>query len=197
MKLKEREKMSEYDRMISGCWYTWKHPEIDQALDRPRELVAAFNAAAANDYESRATILRELLEGKIGEKSFIEAPFRCDWGKHITIGVNTFVNYNCVFNDYGPITIGDNVLIGFNVMLITSTHPTDPQDRLQERNDGIGRIVIGNNVWIGAGAMVLPGVTIGDDSVIGAGSVVTRDIPASVIAVGNPCRVIRACVRKI
>lgn len=181
---------SEYHRMMRGEFYTWKDDEITQVLKRPRALIQRFNAIDANDYPTRQTILKDLL-ADIGDGSFIEAPFKCDFGHHITIGKNTFVNYNCVFNDYGRISIGDNVLIGFNVLLITSIHPTNPIQRLEKRNDAIKYVIIGNNVWIGAAAIILPGVTIGDNSVIGAGSVVTKDIPPGCLAVGNPCKIIK------
>ena len=181
---------SEYNRMIQGESYTWKDNEIQLALNYPRALVEQFNTSEANNYEDRQIILERLFK-HIGNGSFVEAPFKCDWGIHISIGNNTFINYNCVFNDYGKISIGDNVLIGFNVMLITSTHPTDPNKRLEKRNDGVKNINIGNNVWLGAQVIVLPGITIGDNSVIGAGSVVTKDVPPNVIAAGNPCRIIK------
>lgn len=182
--------ISEYERMLAGQWFSWKDAEIQESLKKARSLVYRFNNTAPNDYDAREVILKELF-GSMGEGCLIEAPFRCDWGKHIRIGHNVFVNYNCVFNDYGKITIGNDVLIAFNVLLVTSTHPVNPLQRRDIRNDGIKDITIGNNVWIGAGVVVLPGVTIGDHAVIGAGSVVTHDIGANSLAVGNPCRKIK------
>lgn len=124
------------------------------------------------------------------EKLYLEPPFYCEYGTHIEVGENFYANLNCVMLDVGKITIGDNVLFGPNVSLYTAGHPIHPESRNSGYEYGIP-ITIGNNVWIGGSCAVLPGVTIGDNCVIGAGSVVTRDIPCNVIAAGNPCRVIR------
>ena len=131
-----------------------------------------------------------LLFGTLGEKADLNTPFACDFGSHIHIGKNFFCNYGCTFLDIAEIRIGDNVLMGPNVGLFTAGHPIDPQGRLD--NIGTGNpIVIGNGVWIGGNVSVLAGVKIGDNAVIGAGSVVTHDIPANCVAAGNPARVIR------
>jgi len=140
--------------------------------------------------EERKQLLRELL-GKTGKDFLIEQPFYCDYGYNINLGENFYSNVNCVILDGAPVTFGDNVFIAPNCGFYTAGHPLD----VQQRNQGLEYakpIHVGNNVWIGAHVSVLPGVTIGDNCVIGAGSVVTKDIPANSLAVGNPCRVIRS-----
>ena len=135
-------------------------------------------------------VLFKLMGLKHGKIIYIEPPFRCDYGKHITIGENFYANSGCLIIDVANVTIGDNVMFGPNVSVITAGHPIHPAVRNTRYEYGIP-ITIGNNVWIGACAVVLPGVTIGDNAVIGAGSVVTKDIPANVVAVGNPCKPIK------
>ncbi len=127
---------------------------------------------------------------KAGKNCVIETPFRCAVGKNITIGDNFYCNTGCSFEDPGKITIGNDVFIGLNTCLCTAGHPVHPEARNTRFEYGIP-ITVGDNVWIGANVLVLPGVTIGDNTVIGGGSVVTKDIPANVVAVGNPCRVLR------
>ena len=139
--------------------------------------------------EERNAILRRLF-GRIGEKFFVEPPFRCDYGSNIAVGENFYANYDCVVLDCAVVTIGDNVLFGPGVHIYTAGHPAHPEPR----NAGIEYampVTIGNNVWLGGGVIVTPGVTIGENAVIGAGSVVTRDVPPSAIAAGNPCRALR------
>jgi maltose O-acetyltransferase len=142
-----------------------------------------------NDADGRRALLTELL-GALGTGSEILAPFRCDYGYQVSIGDRTFVNYGAVFLDVARITIGNDVQLGPNVQLLTATHPIDPEARRAGWESG-EPITIGDNAWLGGGVIVCPGVRIGEDSVIGAGAVVTRDIPASVVAVGNPARVVR------
>jgi maltose O-acetyltransferase len=132
-----------------------------------------------------------MLFGEFGEGSVVMAPFQCDYGYNIRIGRNGFVNYDCVFLDCAPITIGDDVQIGPAVQLYTATHPVDAAIRRAGPEYALP-ITIGSGVWIGGGSIVLPGVNIGANTLIGAGSVVTRDIPAGVVAAGNPCRVLRS-----
>lgn len=142
--------------------------------------------------EMRNTLLHSLL-GQHGHSIVIEPPFYCDYGKNIVVGENFYANHNLVILDCAKVTIGDNVFIAPNVGIHTAGHPIDAE----QRNKGLEfalPVTIGNSVWIGATVTILPGVTIGDNTVIGAGSVVTRDIPSNVIAVGNPCRVLRPII---
>lgn len=164
-----------------------------------RELTREYYFSDYEDTEKRNAILYELL-GEMGENVAIDTPFHCDYGKNIFLGNNVIINMNCTFVDNKPIRIGDRVLIASNVQIYTSSHPVLPQERLvpdwRERRTTFFRtyarpIEIKNNVWIGGGCILLPGVTIGENSVIGAGSVVNRSIPSNCVAVGNPCRVIR------
>lgn len=168
---------------------------------RARDLLASCATIPSDDRVARATLLRELL-GSIGEGVWIESPFRCDYGRNIHIGDGTFVNAQCVFLDGAEIRIGRDVLIAPGVQLLTVTHPVRASERLTtaaERAAGMppyrtlaAPITIGDRCWLGAGVLVMPGVTIGAETVVGAGSVVTRDLPAGVLAVGSPARVVRA-----
>lgn len=172
--------------------------EMLRTIYRARELTRAYSAAAPDDASTRRRILEELLGG-IGENVDIDVPFHCDRGKNIFIGSNVIINMNCMFVDNMPIRIGNNVLIAPSVQIYTATHPLIAEERLPpskkaEENFYItcaAPVTIEDDVWIGGASIILPGVTIGRGSVIGAGSVVTRDIPANCVAVGNPCRVLR------
>lgn len=168
-------------------------------IARTRELTREYASTAYGDTEKKTAILRELLGG-IGENVAIDTPFHCDLGKNIFLGSDVIINMNCTFVDDKPIRIGSRVLIASNVQIYTASHSVLPQERLvsdwRERGTTFFRtyalpVEIQNNVWIGGGSIILPGVTIGENSVIGAGSVVTRSIPANSVAVGNPCRVVR------
>ena len=168
-------------------------------IARARELTREYLFTDYTDTEKRSAILRELLGG-IGENVAIYTPFYCDHGKNIFIGSDVIINMNCTFVDNRPIKIGNRVLIASNVQIYTSSHPVLPQERLvpdwKERKTTWFKtyalpVEIKDNAWIGAGSILLPGVTIGENSVIGAGSVVNRSIPANCIAVGNPCKIIR------
>lgn len=139
----------------------------------------------------KAYLLLRLMGVKFGKGTFIDTPFRCDYGKHITVGEHFYANSGCTMIDVADITIGDNVMLGTHVQVITAGHPVHPDVRNTAYEYGVP-VTIGDNVWIGAGAIVLPGVTIGPNAVIGAGAVVTKDVPEGVIAAGNPCKVIRA-----
>lgn len=192
--------MSERDRMLRGEMYNSRDPDLLARAHRARALVAAFIAAPSTDTEGRRAILVELLGG-VGEGAWIEPSFFCDYGENIHIGADTFINSGCVFLDCAEIRIGANVLIGPGVQLLTATHPVRASDRMvpaEERAPGRSPyrtqahpIRIGDNVWVGAGTIVVPGVTIGDNVTIGAGSLVTGDIPADALAYGQPCRVQR------
>lgn len=153
-------------------------------------LTEAYNTTPAADPEGRRRILEELLAG-IGPDTVIRAPFHCDYGIYCSIGARSFVNFGLVVLDVARVTIGDDVQIGPNVQLLTATHPLDAERR-RAKWEAAEPIVIGDNVWLGGGVIVLPGVTIGEDTVVGAGAVVSRDLPAGVVAVGSPARVIRA-----
>lgn len=186
------------ERMLAGELYDTRDPELLAMAHRARELLAAFAAIPSVHGERRAMVLKSLL-ARVDDGVWIEPPFFCDYGSHVAIGANTFVNVNCVFLDSAPIEIGANCLIGPGVQLLTATHPLRADDRIvrdRKPNESPYRssaapIRIGDNVWLGAATLVMPGVTIGDNTTIGAGSVVTHDVPADSLAFGNPCRVQR------
>ncbi|WP_437731830.1 sugar O-acetyltransferase [Sorangium sp. So ce1335] len=177
------------ERMLAGDPYIADDPEIAERSAAALDLMAAYNATSVRQRPLRRRLLEQLL-GSIGEGTEIRPPFYVDYGSQITIGARCFANFGLVALDVAPITLGDDVQIGPNVQLLTPTHPVEPEPRRQKW-EAAKPIKIGNNVWLGGGAIVLPGVTIGDNTVVGAGSVVTRDLPANVVAVGNPARVIR------
>ncbi|WP_437286027.1 sugar O-acetyltransferase [Sorangium sp. So ce406] len=178
------------ERMLAGDPYIADDPEIAERSAAALDLMAAYNATSVRQRPLRRRLLEQLL-GSVGEGTEIRPPFYVDYGAHITIGARCFANFGLVALDVAPITLGDDVQIGPNVQLLTPTHPVEPEPRRQKW-EAAKPIKIGNNVWLGGGAIVLPGVTIGDNTVVGAGSVVTRDLPANVVAVGNPARVIRS-----
>jgi maltose O-acetyltransferase len=175
--------------MLAGELYLADDPEIAAESRRALLLQEQYNATSHDDGAERRRILEELL-GSIGDDVTIRPPFFCDLGYQLTIGARVFANFGLVALDVAAITIGDDVQIGPNVQLLTPTHPVDADAR-RAKWEAAEPITIGDNVWLGGGAIVLPGVTIGADTVVGAGSVVTRDLPAGVVAVGNPARVIR------
>lgn len=174
---------SEKEKMLSGEPYFPPDAELCQMRDRAKLLVRKFNATGEQD------ILGNLFEQTL-EKVTINTPFFCDYGCNIKFGKNVFVNFNCTFLDCAEIEIGDNCMIAPDVKLYTAIHPTNPEERNTEIETA-KPIKIGPNCWIGGGAIILAGVEIGEGTTIGAGSVVTRNIPSRVIAVGNPCRVIK------
>lgn len=163
--------------------------EVFQEMLPARRLIQRLNTMDALDFKGLIQTLQELLGG-MGENSMINPPFFCDYGSHIFVGKNFFANYHCTILDVARVEIGDNVFLGPNVSIYTAGHPIHPDSRNSAYEYGLP-VRVGNNVWIGGNTAVLPGVTIGDGAVIGAGSVVTRDVPAGVIAAGNPCRVLR------
>ncbi|MUH58863.1 galactoside O-acetyltransferase [Bifidobacterium sp. GSD1FS] len=179
----------EYDRMISGELYIAQDAHLAELSRKKRRLIQAINTSPYDAFSERDQMFHELF-GAFGENSFIDPPFYSDYGCNTFIGSNMYANMDCMFLDVAPITIGDNVFFGPRVGLYTPYHPIDAQAR-NEQLEGGKPIVIGNDVWFGGNVVVCPGVTIGDDVVIGAGSVVTKDIPSHSIAVGNPCHVIR------
>ncbi len=177
------------ERMLAGSLYTARDAELDGMQLAARRLMDAFNALAPDQPEKRRALLERLLGG-VGRDVEIRPPFYCDYGAHIFVGNGVFMNYDCVVLDCNTVHIGNGVLMGPKVQLYTATHPLDAATR-RAGWEMAYPIAIGDDVWIGGGAMVCPGVTIGARSVIGAGSVVTRDVPEGVFAAGNPCRPIR------
>ncbi len=177
------------ERMLAGDLYIADDPENERRSRRARQLMDAYSKSSLTDLGEARRVLSELL-GELGDDVIVRPPLHVDYGDQISIGARTFVNYNLVALDAAPIVIGADCQIGPNVQLLTPTHPIDPQPR-RDKLEAARPIRIEDNVWLGGGVIVCPGVTIGADSVIGAGSVVTRDIPAGVVAVGNPARVVR------
>lgn len=181
--------MTDLEKMRAGRWLHAVTPEIGAALRATEELCFRFNRLPPSHREEREAILREMF-GHVGEGICLHSPFHCDFGKQISIGDHFVGNFHLTILDEAPVTIGNHVYIGPNVGIYTVSHAL----HADQRNEGIMRsrpIRIEDNVWIGGHSVILPGVTIGEGAVIGAGSVVTRDIPPRVIAAGNPCRVLR------
>jgi len=179
---------TERDKMLAGELYDALDPDLARDRDRARDLCQMLNATRESDREIRRRILLQLF-GKGGDTVWMQPPFYCDYGSHIELGERVFFNFNCVLLDVCPIKIGDFTLFGPSVQILTPVHPLEAGLR---RKQEYGKpIEIGSDVWVGGGALILPGVRIGSKTVIGAGSVVTRDVPAGVFAAGNPCRVIR------
>ena len=182
--------MTERERMLSGQLYDAGDETLTAARGRAKRLTWRYHQLDPTDWDSRTQILQELL-GHLGEDSWIEPPFRCDYGTQISIGDHFFANYDCIFLDVAPITIGNRVMFGPRVCLYTAGHPLDAATR----NTGLefGKpIAIGDDVWLGGNVVVLPGVTIGAGTVVAAGSVVRRDLPPHVLAAGNHCQVLRS-----
>lgn len=175
--------------MIQGRPYFAMGEELTADRVRSKGLCREYNGLAPADTSGKIAVIGRLF-GRVGRGCVIEQPFRCDYGYNIAAGDNLFVNYNCTILDCAKVTIGDNVLIGPDCGFYTACHPLDAAQR-REGVEFARPITVGSDVWIGGGVRVMPGVTIGEGSVIGGGSVVTHDIPAGVVAAGNPCRVIR------
>jgi maltose O-acetyltransferase len=180
---------SERDRMLAGELYDPLDPALTAARVRARDLCHALNATREADQERRRAILRDLF-GAGGDSVWMQPPFFCDYGDNIELGERVFFNFNCVVLDVCPVRIGSYTLFGPAAQILTAMHPLDAD--LRRRQEYGKPVEIGADVWVGAGALILPGVTIGARSVIGAGSVVTRPVPEGVFAAGNPCRVVRA-----
>ena len=177
------------ERMLRGELYRFDDPEVSAGHARAQEILDRYNRTRHDERGERERMLRELL-GDVGEGVVIQPSFRCDYGTQITIGAGTFVNYDCVMLDAAPIAIGAACQLAAHVQLVTATHPIDPEPR-RLGWEYAEPIAIADNVWLGAGVIVCPGVRIGQDTVVGAGAVVTRDLPAGVVAFGNPARVHR------
>ncbi|QIK83754.1 sugar O-acetyltransferase [Sanguibacter sp. HDW7] len=180
---------SNYQRMVDGDFYVADDPRIGEAVARAADGIHRYTELSRTDPAAARDVLAGVL-GSLGEESHIRPPFVVDLGFNIHLGARTFVNYNLVALDVAPIWLGDDVLVGPNVQLLTPVHPLQPTPR-RDKLEGALPITIEDNVWLGGGVIVCPGVTIGRDTVVGAGSVVTRDLPAGVLAVGNPARVVR------
>jgi maltose O-acetyltransferase len=180
--------MTEREKMLRGELYDPFDPELVVARARARSLCQTLNATAESQQAERRRILSELL-GEGADTAWIQPPFYCDYGSGIRLGAKVFFNYNCVVLDVCEVRIGAHSLFGPGVQILTPLHPEDARLR-REREYG-KPIEIGSDVWVGGGALILAGVRIGSRSIIGAGSVVTRDVPEDVFAAGNPCHVIR------
>lgn len=178
--------MTEKQKMLSGELYLASDPELVAGRLVARKLTRTYNATTEAEPGGRIAILRELL-GNLGPGAEIEPPFYCDYGYNIHIGSCFYANFGCVILDCNNVTIGDNVLFGPYVQVYTAYHPVDPSIR-KSRREMAAPVTIGSNVWVGGGSIILHGVSIGDNSTIAAGSVVTKDVPANVVVAGNPCK---------
>jgi maltose O-acetyltransferase len=176
--------------MLAGDLYIADDPELAADNLRANRLTERFNTSDHSDPEARLAVLRELL-GSLGDGAEIRPPLRCDYGYQTHIGARTFINFGVILLDVATIRIGDDVQVGPNVQFLTPTHPVEAQAR-RAKLEAAKPITIADNVWLGGGVILLPGVTIGQNTVVGAGAVVTKDLPANVVAVGNPARVIRS-----
>ncbi|MEV4421583.1 sugar O-acetyltransferase [Patulibacter sp. NPDC049589] len=177
------------ERMLAGDLYIADDPDLHRESLHAQRRAQELNAMDPADAEGREALLRDLL-GAFGEGSELRSPFHCDYGYQTFVGARTFANFGLVCLDVARVTIGDDVQIGPNVQLLTPTHPVQPGPR-RDKWEAAQPITIGDNVWLGGGVVVCPGVTIGDNTVVGAGAVVVRDLPANVVAVGNPAKVVR------
>lgn len=177
---------TEKQKMLAGDLYRAVGEELAADSLRADRLTRAYNATGADEGERRAALLQALL-GRVGEGVVIRPPFHCDYGFNIRLGSGVFLNFGCIFLDVVGIEVGDGCQVGPAVQVLTADHPRDPVLRRQGLESG-RPVRIGRNVWIGGGAILLPGVTVGDDAIIGAGSVVTRDVASGATVAGNPAR---------
>lgn len=177
------------EKMLAGELYLANDPELAAAYTRAQTILAAFNATRGDQIEVLAAHLRDLL-GHLGPDAVIKPTLRCDYGFNISIGARTFLNYDCCLLDCNTITIGEEVQVGPGVHIYTATHPLDAATR-RSGLESADPVVIGDGVWLGGRSVVCPGVTIGENTVVAAGSVVTKDLPSNVLAAGVPCRVLR------
>ncbi|MDB5640874.1 MAG: transferase hexapeptide repeat containing protein [Hyphomicrobiales bacterium] len=176
------------DKMLAGELYIADDPELAADNRRASEWMDRYNATIMRSQAERATLMKELF-ARVGDNCNIRPPFYCDYGYNISLGHDVFLNFGCCILDVCSVTIGSLTQIGSNVQILTPDHPRDPALRRQMLEFG-RPVAIGANVWIGSGAIILPGVTIGDDAIVGAGSVVTRDVPSGATVAGNPARVV-------
>lgn len=180
--------MREWDRMVAGELYDPLDAELVRAREQARDRCQELNATRERDQDLRRRLVKELF-GKGGDSVWLQPPFYCDYGSNIFLGERVFFNFNCVILDVCPVTIGDFTMFGPACQIYTATHPMNAE--LRRKQEFAKPIEIGSDVWVGGGVILCPGIKIGSKSVIGAGSVVTREIPPGVFAAGNPCRVIR------
>ena len=182
--------MTEKEKMLNGeMYYPYPDKELEEERQICKQICHLHNHLSPKETEDRQNLLKNLL-GKIGDSFWIEQPFLCDYGYNIEIGDKFYANHNLTILDPAKVTFGDNVFIGPNCSFYTAMHPLDAKKRITGI-EWAEPITVGNNVWFGGGVIVLPNVKIGDNAVIGAGSVVTKDIPPNCVAVGNPCKVIK------
>jgi len=179
---------TEKEKMLAGELYDPLDPELIRARERARDLCRDLNATREAEQDARRSILTRLF-GRVGESVWMQPPFHCDYGSNILMGERVYFNFNCVVLDVCEVKIGDFTLFGPAVQIYTAMHPMNAE--LRRKQEFAKPVEIGSDVWVGGGAIICPGVKIGDKAVIGAGSVVTRDIPGGCFAAGNPCRVIR------
>ncbi|WP_028063703.1 sugar O-acetyltransferase [Solirubrobacter soli] len=177
------------DRIARGELYIGTDDDLTAEYRRAQEILERYNASAFAEQDLRDRLLRELLK-ECGEGVHVRPPFRLEYGTGVSIGAGTFLNYDCLMLDVAPVTIGEACQVASRVQFITATHPIDPHVR-RLGWETAKPIVVGDNVWLSSGVLLCPGVTIGDDTVVGAGAVVTRDLPAGVVAMGVPARVVR------
>jgi maltose O-acetyltransferase len=180
--------MTEKQKMLAGQPYQPGDPEIQADQAAAKEWMVRFNAALASSPAERRALLAERF-AEVGEGAVIRPPFHCDYGYNIRLGTGVFLNFNCVILDVVGVTIGAGTQIGPAVQIYAADHPRDPAARKAGLESGVP-VTIGRNCWIGGGAIILPGITIGDDAIVGAGSVVTRDVPAGATVAGNPARLL-------
>ena len=186
---------TEMEKNLAGLPYDAAHPTFLDLIVLARKSCVEYNQLPADAFVERTALL-ETFMGGVGEKTYIDQPFYCDYGKHIFIGTSCYIGMNCTFSDNNHITIGDNVLIAGAVSIATATHDIRVENRVKKQGHApfttISKpVIIGDNAWIGTNVTIIPGVSIGKGTTIGAGSVVIRDIPENCVAVGNPCKVIK------
>jgi maltose O-acetyltransferase len=181
---------TEREKMLAGDLYLASDPELVELRRRAREVTSVYNRTSQDELSTREQLLRSLL-GRCGSKVWVEPPFYCDYGVNTYLADGVYLNFNCIFLDCATIDIGENTKLGPSVQMYAAYHPVLAVERIAGP-ELASPIKIGKNCWIGGGTIVCPGVSVGDNTTIGAGSVVVRDIPANVVAVGNPCRVVRS-----
>lgn len=182
--------MSELNRMLSGKLYDASAPELAAARNKAHRLCRLYNSIIDEEKNQRSKLINELL-GYEPKNCHIAPTFNCDYGVNIELGQNFFANFDCIILDVCQVRIGDNVMFGPRVCVYTAGHPLDAETRNTQLEFGTP-VTMGNSVWVGGNTIILPGVTIGDNTVIGSGAVVTKSIPANVLAVGNPCQILRS-----